>query len=87
MTADRVTRIEAALRAEFAPDSLEVLDESHLHAGHAGARDGKGHFRVSIKAAAFAGKSPLQRHRMIYAALDEMMQNEIHALAIDAQPN
>ncbi len=61
-----------------------VEDESHLHEGHAGARDGRGHFRVSIVAEAFDGLSPLARHRAVYAALGELMQTDIHALAIDA---
>lgn len=81
----RVERIEAALRAAFAPQRLEVEDDSHRHAGHAGARDGRGHFNVSIVSEAFAGKPPLARHRAVYAALGEMMQTDIHALAIKAQ--
>ncbi len=81
----RVERIEAALRAAFSPQRLEVEDDSHRHAGHAGARDGRGHFNVSIVSEAFAGKPPLARHRAVYAALGEMMQTDIHALAIKAQ--
>ncbi len=81
----RVERIEAALRTAFAPQRLEVEDDSHRHAGHAGARDGRGHFNVSIVSEAFAGKAPLARHRAVYAALGEMMQTDIHALAIKAQ--
>nr|WP_206064239.1 BolA family protein [Oleiagrimonas sp. C23AA] len=71
-------RIEAAL----SPTALEVIDEGHLHAGHAG--EGQGHFRVRISSPAFAGKLPLQRHRMVYAAVDDLMNNGIHALAIEA---
>lgn len=82
---NRVERIEAALRTAFAPQLLEVEDDSHRHAGHAGARDGRGHFNVSIVSEAFAGKAPLARHRAVYAALGEMMQSDIHALAIKAQ--
>ena len=75
-------QIRERLQAAFAPGLLEVLDEGHKHAGHAGA--GKGHFHVRIVSAAFAGRSPLQRHRMIYAALEGLMDNGIHALSIDA---
>ena len=86
--ADRAQRIEAALQMALAPDSLEVTDDSHLHAGHAGAQSGRGHFSVRIVASAFAGKPPLERHRMVYGALGEMMETDIHALAIDARaPN
>ena len=81
----RVERIEAALRAAFSPQRLEVEDDSHRHAGHAGARDGRGHFNVAIVSEAFAGKPPLARHRAVYAALGDMMQTDIHALAIKAQ--
>ena len=85
---DRVARIEAALQAAFAPLELVVRDDSHRHAGHEGAKDGRGHFKVKIVSAAFAGKLPLARHRAVYAALGEMMQTDIHALSIDARlPN
>ena len=81
---DRVARIEAALQA-LAPVSLQVVDDSHKHAGHAGARDGRGHFAVDIVSSAFAGLAPLARHRRVYAALGDMMQTDIHALAIRAR--
>ena len=81
----RVEAIRERLTAALAPDELEVEDESHRHAGHAGARDGRGHFRVRIVSAAFAGKSALARHRAVYAALGDLMQTDIHALAIDAR--
>jgi len=80
----RRERIEAALRAAFAPDVLEVVDDSHRHAGHEGARDGRGHFSVRIRSPAFASMTALARHRAIYAALGDMMQTDIHALSIDA---
>ncbi len=83
--AARVRRIESALETALTPDSLEVSDDSHLHAGHAGAQSGRGHFSVRIVATAFAGKPLLERHRMVYGALGEMMQTDIHALAIDAR--
>ena len=81
----RVERIRAALEAAFAPSQLEVEDDSHRHAGHAGARDGRGHFNVLIVSPAFAGKAPLARHRAVYAALGDMMQTDIHALSIQAR--
>ena len=84
MTAERVKAIEACLEAEFSPSRLQVKDQSHLHAGHAGARDGMGHFAVTIVADAFEGKTRIQRHRMIYAALGTLMQTDIHALKINA---
>ncbi|MFC3655927.1 BolA family transcriptional regulator [Xanthomonas hyacinthi] len=83
--AGRVERIRAALQAVFAPQALEVEDDSHRHAGHAGARDGRGHFNVRIVSAAFAGMAPLARHRAVYAALGAMMQTDIHALSIRAE--
>jgi BolA protein len=81
---NRIERMENQLRATFAPSELEVLDESHLHVGHAGARDGRGHFRVRIRAKAFAGEKLVQRHRLVYNSLGEMMQTDIHALSIKA---
>ena len=81
---NRVVRIEAALQA-LAPESLRVVDDSHKHADHAGARDGRGHFAVDIVSSAFAGLAPLARHRRVYAALGDMMQTDIHALAIRAR--
>ncbi|MBB2757359.1 UNVERIFIED_ORG: BolA protein [Xanthomonas campestris] len=80
----RVERIRTALQAALAPTELEVVDDSHRHAGHAGARDGRGHFNVRVVSAAFAGKPPLARHRAVYAAVGELMQTDIHALSIEA---
>ncbi len=80
----RVEAIRAALERAFAPDRLEVRDDSHRHAGHAGARDGRGHFDVVIASDAFAGLSPVARHRAVYAALGELMATDIHALSIHA---
>ncbi|WP_349655396.1 BolA family protein [Xanthomonas sp. 10-10] len=80
----RVERIRQALQAALAPTELEVVDDSHRHAGHAGARDGRGHFNVRVVSAVFAGKPPLARHRAVYAAVGEMMQTDIHALSIEA---
>ncbi len=84
MTGDRVERIRARLADAFTPVSLEIIDDSHKHAGHEGAKSGGGHFRVMLVANAFEGKSPLQRHRMIYAALGKELEGEIHALSIKA---
>ena len=80
----RIDRIREALAA-LQPVTLDVVDDSHKHAGHEGARDGRGHFTVRIVSPVFAGKAPLARHRAIYAALGEMMQTDIHALAIEAK--
>ena len=81
----RPAAIRAALEQALQPSALEVVDESHKHAGHAGARDGRGHFAVSIVSEAFAGLAPLARHRRVYAALGEMMQTDIHALSVRAR--
>jgi len=82
---DRVARIRASLEQALAPQALEIEDESHRHAGHAGARDGRGHYRVRIVAAAFAGMPLLKRHQRVYAALGDLMQTDIHALALDTR--
>ena len=84
MSEDRVARIEALLSEAFAPSKLQIKDQSHLHAGHAGAKDGRGHYEVTIVASAFAGQRPLARHRMIYDALGSLMETDIHALRINA---
>lgn len=79
--------IHDRLQAAFAPVTLEVVDDSHRHAGHRGARpEGETHYSVHIVAAAFAGKSRLERHRMVNAALaDEIRPDRIHALAVSAR--
>ena len=76
-------QIRQRLIQALAPIELEIVDEGHLHAGHAG--EGKGHFHVRIVSAAFAGQLPIRRHRMVYAAVEELMDNGIHALSIDAK--
>ncbi|KGQ20359.1 Cell division protein BolA [Lysobacter dokdonensis DS-58] len=81
----RVERIRAMLQAALAPQSLEVVDDSARHAGHEGAKDGRGHFNVDIVSEAFAGLAPLARHRKVYAAVGDMMQTDIHALSIRAR--
>ena len=85
MTQSRLDRLTERLHSALEPDQLEVIDDSHRHAGHAGARGGQGHFSVDIVSAAFAGKAPLARHRLVYAALDDLMQADIHALSIRAR--
>ena len=78
---------EALLReklAPLAPSRIELIDDSALHAGHAGARSGGGHYRLLIVSAAFAGKSTVSRHRLVYDALGELMRQKIHALTIKA---
>lgn len=85
MSASRTDRIREVLEAAFAPDELLVKDQSHLHAGHAGAEDGRGHFEVVIVADAFAGKSRMDRHRLVYDTLGAMMESDIHALRIRAR--
>lgn len=78
--------IERRLTEAFAPPHLSVVDESHLHAGHAGWREGgETHFRIEVVSAAFAGKSRVERHRMVNAALAEAFDRGLHALAIKAE--
>jgi BolA protein len=84
MTVERVALIRGRLEAAFAPDELEIVDDSRRHAGHAGARDGRGHFNVRILSRQFSGKRTVERHRMIYAALGSLMQTDIHALGVIA---
>lgn len=83
MSAAPIEEISARLQRALAPTRLEVLDEGHLHIGHAG--EGSGHFRVRIASAAFAGKTRIEQHRMVYEALADLMANGIHALAIESQ--
>lgn len=80
----RIATMKACL-AVMDPVSLDIIDESHKHAGHAGARDGGGHYVLNIVSAQFSGKNTLARHRMIYSALGTLMRQEIHALTIKAQ--
>ncbi len=76
--------IRSKLTETFEPLEIEVIDNSQAHAGHAGAQSGGGHFHVNITAAAFEGKSMVQRHQLIYKALGDLMKKEIHALGINA---
>jgi BolA family transcriptional regulator, general stress-responsive regulator len=82
----REERVRQRLTAEFSPAQLIVEDESHLHAGHAGAAGGQSHFRIRIVAEAFRGIPAVARHRLVYAALAQMLKSDIHALAIEALP-
>jgi BolA family transcriptional regulator, general stress-responsive regulator len=84
MTADRVSRIRAAIEKELTPTRLEIVDDSARHAGHAGAREG-GHFQVRLTSAAFRGKTSIQRHRLVFAAVSGLLKTDIHALNIEAR--
>lgn len=75
--------IREHINAALDPSELDIVDESHLHAGHSG-HGGAGHFRVRIVSEKFSGQAPLARHRMVFAAVDSLMPSEIHALSIDA---
>lgn len=85
MNSERVEMIRQRLEQALQPTHLEIRDDTAKHAGHAGARSGGGHFKVTIVTDAFAGRTALQRHRMIYDALGEAMESEIHAITIQAQ--
>lgn len=79
-----VESIRKLLTDAFQPSVLEIIDDSAAHAGHAGSRDGGGHYFITIMADAFEGKNLVKRHQLIYGALGDMMKNEIHALGINA---
>jgi len=83
-TEQRLKEIQSRLEAALEPETVQVEDEGHNHVGHEGARDGRGHFHVLVVSEHFQGKLPIQRHRMVYQAMGELMQTDIHALAIDA---
>jgi BolA family transcriptional regulator, general stress-responsive regulator len=84
VSADRIARLRATLERELSPVALEIIDDSAKHAGHAGAREG-GHFRVSLVAEAFRGRSQIERHRIVYSAVAGLMGRDIHALNIRAR--
>ncbi|MDP2793962.1 MAG: BolA family protein [Sulfurisoma sp.] len=71
--------------AVLEPQQIDIIDDSHRHAGHAGARDGGGHYRLSIVAPVFAGKRTMERHRLVYDAAGDLMKRQIHALSITAK--
>lgn len=80
----RLAEIRSRLQTALSPESLQVEDEGHMHIGHEGAKDGRGHFRVLVVSDQFQGKNLIARHRLIYQAIGDLMQTDIHALAIDA---
>lgn len=84
MNQDRQALIRGALEKSFQPTELLVKDQSQLHAGHEGAKEGKGHFDVTIVSQAFDGVNRIQRHRMVYDALGDLIETDIHALRIKA---
>ena len=87
MPSPTVEQLRLALESQLRPVSLEILDDSAQHAGHAGAREG-GHFRVVLVADLFNGRSQLERHRLVYAAVAPLMGQSVHALSIIARtPN
>ena len=86
MTSDpRLEKLRSRLQAALAPEELEIIDETAKHAGHAGAASGGGHYLLHIVADAFEGKSPIQRHRLVFDAVGDMMHTDIHALSIQAK--
>jgi BolA family transcriptional regulator, general stress-responsive regulator len=84
MTAAVMAQLRSALEQAFAPSTLEIVDDSAAHAGHAGARSG-GHYRVKLVAEAFRGHSALERHRLVYAAVAPLLSGSVHALNIVAR--
>jgi len=84
LSINREQQIRQCLEDIFQPTDLLLKDQSQLHAGHEGAKDGKGHFDVTIVSQAFDGKSRIQRHRMVYDALGSLLESDIHALRIKA---
>jgi BolA protein len=86
MTSDaRIEKLKSRLQEALAPAQLEIVDETARHAGHAGAASGGGHYILHIVASAFEDKSPVQRHRLVFDAVGDMMHNDIHALSIQAK--
>ena len=83
MTRSRLERLTERLQS-LEPDQLEVVDDSHHHAGHAGAADGRGHFSVLLVSKRFTGMNTLRRHRLVYEVVGDMMVTDIHALSIQA---
>jgi BolA protein len=85
MTASRIERLRERLEAGLQPTHLAIEDQSHRHAGHAGAADGRGHFAVEVVSARFAGMATMARHRLVYEAVGDMMTTDVHALSIRAR--
>ena len=84
MSVDRPAVMRERLEEAFSPTELRIKDQTHLHAGHAGAADGRGHFDVRIVSNAFEGLNRIARHRSVYQALDDLLKSDIHALRIHA---
>jgi BolA family transcriptional regulator, general stress-responsive regulator len=84
MSPARLERLTECLTAAFEPEHLEVIDDSHRHAGHAGAADGRGHFTVRVVSKRFVGQPTVRRHRLVYEAVGGLMATDIHALSIQA---
>ncbi len=84
MSQKRSDKIQRLLTEAFSPTELLIKDQSRLHAGHAGAKEGKGHFEVIIVTDAFQGQTRIERHRMVFDALGTFMETDIHALRIQA---
>jgi BolA protein len=84
MTTSRTDRLTERLKTGLEPERLEIVDDSHRHAGHAGAADGRGHFTVLVVSKRFAGLNTLKRHRLVYDIVGDMMTTDIHALSIQA---
>lgn len=84
MNEARIEEIRRRIESALNPTELKIVDESHKHVGHAGARDGRGHFQVRVISSCFAGLRPLQRHRLVYQAVGDLMDTDIHALTIEA---
>lgn len=84
MNIARIDKIRTQLATALAPSELEVIDDSHLHVGHAGARDGKGHYTVRIVSQRFEMLRPMARHQLVYQAVADLMHTDIHALSIVA---
>lgn len=84
MSGTRLERLTDRLNQAFTPDDLDVVDDSHHHAGHSGAADGRSHFTVLVVSSRFAGLGTLKRHRLVYEAVGDMMTTDIHALSIQA---
>ena len=80
----RIEKIRLAIGASLKPSSVDIIDQSYRHVGHAGARDGRGHFDVRVVSELFKGKLPLARHRLVFAAVGNLMETDIHALSIKA---
>jgi BolA protein len=84
-TQQRLAEIRHRLEHALQPRMLDLIDEGHLHVGHEGAKDGRGHFRLRVVSGCFVGQTLVQRHRLIYQLLGDLMQSDIHALAIEAR--